>query len=86
MTSKDKPDYAGFMRKGSTLAQGPQPDRGANHPILEADIPWGEVILDSEEESSVDFYASPFDYVFVNQPPLIPILIIGMLLVGLLFW
>jgi len=86
MTSKDKPDYAGFMRKGSTLAQGPQPDREANHPILEADIPWGEVVLDSEEESLEDLQSGPFDYPLVSQPPLIPILVVGILLVALLLW
>jgi len=85
-TSKDRPDYAEFVRKAPSLELSPESDSEANHPILEADIPWGEVILDPEEESLEDFQSGPFDYAFVNQPPLVPILIIGMFVVVLLLW
>jgi hypothetical protein len=86
MTSKGKPDYAEFMRKGPSLGLSPESDREANHPVLETDIPWGEVVLDPEEESLEDFQPGPFGYSLVNQPPLLPILIIGLLVVALLFW
>jgi len=84
--SKKSPDYAEFMRKAPSSELGPQSDREANHPILEADIPWAEVIVDPEVEAAADSQPDQFDYAFVNQPPLMPILIIGMLVVALLFW
>jgi len=74
------------MRKDPPSELGPQSDREASHPILEADIPWAEVIVDPEVEAAADSQPDPFDYAFVNQPPLMPILIIGMLVVALLFW
>lgn len=75
-----------FMRKAPSLESRPESDREANHPILGADIPWAEVIIDSEVEAAADSQPDPFDYSLVNQPPLLPILIVGMLVVALLFW
>ncbi|MBI4964366.1 MAG: hypothetical protein HY913_13900 [Desulfomonile tiedjei] len=77
-------DYAKFMRKEPSPGLSPQSNRDEGHPVLDADIPWGEVILDSEGESLEHFQPGPLDYAFVSQPPLIPILIVGMFVVTLL--
>jgi hypothetical protein len=85
-TSKDRPDYAEFMRKAPSRELSPVSDPNEATPITEAEIPWAEIIVEPEFENATVLQPEPMDYTFANQPPLPILIIVALMVVAFLSW
>lgn len=85
-TSKDRPDYAEFMRKAPSLEFSSATDRNEATRITEAEIPWAEIIVEPELENAEISQPEPMDYTFANQPPLPILIIVALMVVAFLSW
>ena len=85
-TSKDRPDYAEFMRKAPSQELSPVSDRNEAIPITEVEIPWAEIIVEPQLETAAISQPEPMDYTFANQPPLPILIIVALMVVAFLSW
>jgi hypothetical protein len=85
-TSKDRPDYAEFMRKAPSQELSPFSDPNEATPITEAEIPWAEIIVEPELEDTAISQPEPMDYTFANQPPLPSLITVALMVVAFLSW
>lgn len=82
---KSRPDYTKFMRKPASLVMSPHTEQEHSPRVFQHDIPWAEVIIESEPAVRSK---APFDEVssWAEQGPPFPVLVGLAVVLALLLW
>jgi hypothetical protein len=74
------------MRKAPSQELSPISDSNEATPMMEAEIPWAEIIVEPELEDAAISQPEAMDYTFANQPPLPILITVALMVVAFLSW